>query len=157
MKTRDEKQVRYTLEDCLVNQRKLTELLKQVAQQNRELRLNEREDFFRMLPKALLTQGAVSPCSLVIGKGWFTFESVQALALRLADLTSNQVMLRTVKPEQVEVIIPIGDLWRFLYSKMLYYFPLAASEALHLSGENIPQQVQGAYSFSSSDKIEGGR
>jgi len=69
MKPRDEKQVRYTLEDCLVNQRKLVELLKQVAQENRELRLNEREDFFRMLPKALLTKGAVSPCSLVLGKG----------------------------------------------------------------------------------------
>jgi hypothetical protein len=58
MKTRDEKQVRYTLEDCLVNQRKLVELLKLVAQQNRELRSNEREDFFRMLPKGLLTQGS---------------------------------------------------------------------------------------------------
>ena len=110
-----------------------------------------------MLPKALLTQGAISPCSMVMGKGWFTFESLQALALRLADLTTNKVMLRTMKPEQVEVTIPISDLWRFLYSKMLYYFPLAASEALHLSGENIPQQIQGAYSFSSSDKIEGGR
>jgi len=31
------------------------------------------------------------------------------------------------------------------------------AEALHLSGENIPQQVQGSYSFSSSEKIEGGR
>lgn len=69
MKTRDEKQVRYTLEDCLVNQRKLVELLKRVTQENRELRLNEREDFFRMLPKALLTQGVVSPCSMVIGAG----------------------------------------------------------------------------------------
>jgi len=157
MKTRDEKQVRYTLEDCLVNQRKLTDLLKLVAQENRELRLNEREDFFRMLPKALLTQGAISPCSMVMGKGWFTFESLQALALRLADLTTNKVMLRTMKPEQVEVAIPIGDLWRFLYSKMLYYFPLAAAEALHLSGENIPQVQQGAYSFTSSEKLDAGR
>ena len=146
------------MEDCLVNQRKLTELLKLVAQQNRELRLNEREDFFRMLPKALLTQGAVSPCSLVIEKGWFTFESVQALALRMADLTSNKVLLKTTKPEQVEVTISIGELWRFLYSKLLYLFPLAAAEALHLSGENIPQVTQGAYSFTSSEKIqEGGR
>lgn len=157
MKQRDEKQVRYTLEDALVNQRKLTELVKLVAQQSRELRLNEREDFYRMLPKALLTQGAVSPCSLVIGRGWFTFESLQALALRLADLTGNQVLLRTTRPEQVEVTVSIGELWRFLYSKMLYYFPLAAAEALHLSGENIPLPVQGAYVFSSSEKIEGSR
>jgi hypothetical protein len=85
------------------------------------------------------------------------FESLQALALRLADITTNKVMLRTVKPEQVEVTIPIADLWRFLYSKMLYYFLLAAAEAFHLSGENIPQQVQGSYSFTSSEKIEGGR
>lgn len=77
--------------------------------------------------------------------------------MRLADLTSNQVMLRTLKPEPVEVTIPIGDLWRFLYSKMLYYFPLVASEALHLSGESIPQVQQGAYSFTSTEKIEGGR
>jgi len=154
MKTKDERQVRYTLEDCLVNQRKLVELLKLVMQENRELRLNEREDFFRMLPKALLTQGAISPCSMVMGKGWFTFESVQALALRLADLTTNKVILRTMKPEQVEATIPISDLWRFLYSKMLYYFPLAAAEALHLSGENIPQVQQGAYSFSSSERLE---
>ena len=90
MKTRDEKQVRYTLEDCLVKQRKLVELLKLVTQENRELRLNEREDFFKMLPKALLTQGAVSTCSMVMRKGWFTFESVLTLALRLADLTSRR-------------------------------------------------------------------
>jgi hypothetical protein len=68
MKPRDEKQVRYTLEDCLVNQRKLVDLLKLVAQENRELRLNERDDFFRILPKALLTQGAFNPCSMVIGE-----------------------------------------------------------------------------------------
>jgi hypothetical protein len=157
MKNRDEKQIRYTLEDCLVNQRKLVELLKLVAQENRELRLNEREDFFRMLPKALLTQDAISPCSMVNREGLVHVESVQALALRLADLTSSQVMLRTMKPEQVEVTIPIADLWRFLYSKMLYYFPLAAAEALHLSGENIPQVQQGAYSFTSSEKLDVGR
>jgi len=69
MKTRDEKQVRYSLEDCLVNQRKQVELLKLVMQENRELRLNEREEYFRMLPKALLTQGAVSPCSMVRKEG----------------------------------------------------------------------------------------
>lgn len=154
MKAKDESQVRYTLEDCLVNQRKLVELLKLVAQENRELHFNEREDFFRILAKGLLTQGAVCPCSMVVGKGWFTFESLQALALRMADLTTNKVLLRTTMPERTEVTLPIGDLWRFLYSRMLYYFPLAAAEALHLSGENIPQVQQGSYSFKSSERLE---
>jgi hypothetical protein len=42
-------------------------------------------------------------------------------------------------------------------SKLLYYFPLADAEALHLSGKNIQQQVQGAYSFTSSEKLEADR
>jgi hypothetical protein len=149
-----QKQIRYTLEDCLINQRKLSELLKVLIQENRALQLNEKEELFRMLPKALLTQGANNPVSMVIDKGWFTYASVQNLALRAADLTTDKVQLNTTRPEKVEVTILISDIWQFLYDKMLYYFPLAASEALHLSGENIPRTEQGSYSFSSSNIIE---
>lgn len=149
-----QKQIRYTLEDCLVNQRKLSELLKLLIVENRSLRLNEKEELYKMLPKALLTQGANNPVSMVIDKGWFTFASVQNLALRTADLTPDKVQLNNTRSEKVEVTIPISDIWQFLYDKILYYFPLACSEALHLSGENIPRVEQGSYVFSSTKKFE---
>ena len=108
-----------------------------------------------MLPKALLTQGATSPVSMVIDKGWFTFASLQSMALRVADLTSNKVELKTSRPEKITVAVDIKDLWQFLYDKMLYYFPLACSEAVHLSGENIPKTEQGSFVFSSKQKLGG--
>jgi len=108
-----------------------------------------------MLPKAMLTQGANNPVSMTINKGWFTFASVQNMALRVADLKHNKIQLKTSRPEIVEVIIDIKELWQFLYDKMLYYFPLACSEALHLSGENIPKTEQGSFVFSSKQKLGG--
>ena len=149
-----EKQIRYTLEDCLFNQRKLSELVKQLISDNRPLDMKEKPRYYELLPKSLLSQGATDPVSMVIQKGWFTFASIQNLAMRLADLTSDKVNLKTTRPEEVEITIPISELWQFLYDKMLYLFPLAAAEAVHLSGENIPRVEQGVYAFSSSQKLE---
>lgn len=149
----DHKQIRYTLEDCLKNQRKLSKMLKVLIQENRCLRLNEKDDFYSMLPKALLTQGAHDPVNMVIQQGWFTFSSLQNMFFRVADVTSDKVELHTLTPEEVTVTVDIKDLWQFLYDKMLYYLPLAASEALHLSGENIPRTEQGEFSFSSKTDL----
>jgi len=156
MKTKnDQKQIRYTLEDCLVNQRKLSSLFKQLIQENRCLRLNEKDKYYEILPKALLTQGATQPETMVINKGWFLFSSLQNMALRLADITSDKVELETSRPDKVKVIVDIKELWQFLYEKCLFYFPLACSEALHLSGENVPFKEQGDFSFSSKTKLDG--
>jgi len=156
MKNKSDQQIRYTLEDCLVHQRKLSTMLKDLIQENRCLRLNEKEEFYQILPKAMLTQGAYDPVNMVIEKGWFTFSSLQNMFLRVADLTSNKVRLKTSRPEVVEVTVEIKDLWEFLYEKMLYYFPLACSEALHLSGENVPRTEQGEFTFSSKNNLLGG-
>jgi hypothetical protein len=152
-----QKQIRYTLEDCLVNQRKFSDLVQQLIRDNRPLDLREKPRYYELLPKSLLSQGASEPVSMVIQKGWFTFASIQNLAMRLADLTTDKVSLKTTRPEEVEITIPISELWQFLYDKLLYLFPLAAAEAVHLSGENIPRTEQGVYSFTSSKKLEGRR
>lgn len=149
-----QKQIRYTLEDCLFNQRKLSMLVQQLIRDNRPLNRKEKELYYELLPKSLLSQGAVDPVSMVIEKGWFTFASIQNFAMRLADLSSDKVNLKTTRPEAVEITIPISEPWQFLYDKMLYLFPLAAAEAVHLSGENIPRAEQGVYSFSSSQKLD---
>jgi hypothetical protein len=152
----DQKQIRYTLEDCLKHQRKLSNLVKTLIQENRCLSFNEKEELYNILPKAMLTQGASIPVSMVINKGWFTFSSLQNMFLRVADLTSNKIELHTSKPEEVTVTVEIHELWQFLYDKMLYYFPLACSEALHLSGENVPRTEQGEFMFSAKTKLDGG-
>ncbi|UCD13368.1 MAG: hypothetical protein JSW60_07370 [Thermoplasmatales archaeon] len=149
-----QKQIRYTLEDCLFNQRKLSVLVQQLIRDNRPLDMKEKLRYYELLPKSLLSQGATDPVSIVIQKGWFTFASIQSLAMRLADLTSDKVSLKTSRPEEVEITVPISELWSFLYDKLLYLFPLSAAEAVHLSGENIPRAEQGVYSFSSSQKLE---
>ncbi len=149
-----QKQIRYTLEDCLFNQRKLSELVQLLITDNRPLALNEKPRYYELLPKSLLSQGATDPVSMVIEKGWFTFASIQNLAMRLADLTTDKVSLKTTRPEEVEITVPIHELWSFLYDKLLYLFPLAAAEAVHLSGENIPRTEQGVYSFTSSQKLD---
>lgn len=152
----DQRQVRYTLEDCLDNQRRLSDLLKMVIAENRCLTAGEKTLMYSVLPKALLTQGATLPVNVVIGKGWFTFASVQNLLLRLADVDGNRLRLSTSRPEEVAVMVDIGELWQFVYDKVLYFFPLAASEALHLSGENVPRVEQGVFSFSAKDSLDKG-
>ncbi|UCF12073.1 MAG: hypothetical protein JSW06_08525 [Thermoplasmatales archaeon] len=149
-----QKQIRYTLEDCLANQRKLSDLVQQLINDNRPLNIKEKLRYYELLPKSLLSQGASEPVSMVIQKGWFTFASIQNLAMRLADLTTDKVCLKTTRPEEVEITIPISELWQFLYDKLLYLFPLAAAKAVHLSGENILRTEQGVYSFSSSQRLD---
>jgi len=153
-KEKIEQQVRLTLQDCLSYQEKLRGLLQILIQEDRPLTSLEKQRFFEMLPKALLSKGTIEPVHLVIEKGWFTYASVQSMALQMADLATNRVSLRTTRPEVVECIISIGDLWRFLYGKVLYLFPLASAEAIHISAESVKRSQQGAYEFSSKGVLE---
>lgn len=153
MKDKKEKQLRLTLHDTLFFQNELRTLLKKLISENRPLLFKEKEKFFEMLPKALLSQGAVAPVYFVYNNGWFIFSSVQNVAHRLADLDTNNISLKTTRPENVEIIIPIGELWQFLYDKVLYLFPQACSEAIHISAESLERTVQGAYDFSSKEDL----
>jgi len=153
-KEKNEQQVRMTLQDCLFHQDKLRGLLQQLIQENRSLTFQEKPRFFEMLPKALLSKGTMEPVHMVIEKGWFTFASIQTMALQIADLTTNKVSLRTTRPEKVEIIISIGELWQFLYFKILYLFPLAGAEAIHISAESVKRLQQGTYEFSSKEALE---
>lgn len=143
-----QKQIRMTLQDTLYFQDKLRELIKLLRDENRCLTHTEKQKYFMMLPKALLSQGSVDPTYFVQSDGWFIFSSVQNLALRLADLSTDKVFMKTTRPENVEITIPISDLWGFLYDKFLYLFPQATAEAIHISAESVERSRQEAYEFS---------
>jgi hypothetical protein len=154
IKTDQGKQIRLTLEDALKYQENLKQKLKLLISENRALKYTERKQFFELLTKALLSQGATDPCYFVYNQGWFIFESVQTLAHRIADLNTNKVRLKTTRPKQVEIVLPIGELWSFLYRKMLYLFPQASAEAIHISAESVEKPKQGSYKFSSRGDLE---
>jgi len=149
------KQVRYTLEDCLHFQNKMKDLVKKKITENTPLTEKEKPLFFKYLPKALMSQGAVDPACAFIEGGWFKFASIQSLAHRMADLTTSKVFLKTTRPEKVEVTIPIRELWQFLYDKMLYLFPQATSEAIHISAESVERPQQKSFDFSSKGDLSG--
>jgi hypothetical protein len=153
MKYDQEKQVRLTLEDALKYQNKLKEKLKILINENRPLGYNEKKIFFEMITKSLLSQGATDSVYFVKNDGWFIFASTQNLAHRLADINSIKIKLITNRPEKVEVIVDISELWQFLYDKFLYYFPQACSEALHISAESVERPKQGSYKFSSKGDL----
>jgi len=152
-----EKQIRMTLQDCLINQGRLRELLQTLIRENRPLSFNEKKDFYLLLPKALLSQGSTDPAYLVINNGWFIFSSVQNLGHRLADIYANKVFLKTTRPENVEITVEIKELWQFLYDKILYLFPQANAEAIHISAESVERPQQGAYSFTSKEALKNDR
>jgi len=148
-----EKQTRYTLEDCLYNQQKLRDLLKILIADNRPLTHKEKKDFYDYVPNALLSSGAVDPVNIVIGKGWFVFESLQTMAQRFAEIQTNNVLLRTTRPEPFEIKVSIAELWRIFYNKILYVYPQAAAEAIHISAESVERPQQGSYSFTSKEAL----
>jgi len=152
-----QKQVRMTLHDTLATQDKLRDLVRLLINENRPLTLQEKQQYYQLLPNALLSQGATDPVYFVKDDGWFIFESVQALAHRLGDLNSTNINLKTTRPKQVEITISIDELWMFLYRKMLYLFPQANSEAIHLSAESIERQQQKSFKFSSQEDLNAGK
>ena len=147
------KQIRLTLEDALKYQEKLKERLKILISENRPLEHNEKKTFFEMVTKSLLSQGCTEPVYFVKDNGWFIFQSSQTLAHRLADISTNRLKLKTDRPEKVEIIVEISELWQFLYDKFLYYFPQACGEALHISAESVERTKQGSYKFSSKGDL----
>ena len=151
--TDKEKQIRMTLQDCLYNQGRLREMLKVLINENRPLTHKEQLEFYNVLPKALISQGATDPIYFVYENGWFIFQSCQTLAHRIADLTGNKIKLSTTRPEKVELELDISELWKFLYDKILFLFPQASAEAIHLSAETIERPQQGAYDFSSKEEL----
>ena len=156
MRTKPEqkKQIRLTLEDSLRYQDRLKEKLKILISENRPLGFKERKPFFEMITKSLLSQGANDPVYFVKDGGWFIFSSAQNLAHRLADINTNRIQLSTHRPEKVEIVVDICELWGFLYDKFLYLFPKACSEALHLSAESVERPKQGSYKFSAKGGLE---
>lgn len=148
------KQRRYTLEDCITNQKNLTALIKLLISQNRPLNTKEKQKFYDMLPKALLSQGTSDQVSFVIENGWFTFASVQNMALRFAQLKNKKICLKTEIPVKVETTINISELWSFLFSKLLFLYPKATGEAIHMSAETIERAKQGAFVFDSGAVLE---
>ena len=114
----------------------------------------EKNDFYEILPKALISQGTADPVYFVHNNGWFIFPSIQNLAHRFADLTSSKIRLKTTKPENIEVVVLISELWEVLYEKILYLFPLASAEAIHISAENVERTQQGAFKFSSKEELK---
>jgi len=148
------KQIRLTLEDTIHYQEQFRELLRSLISENRPLTTSEKPRYFQLLPKALLSQGAVDPVYFVYDKGWFIFSSVQNLAHRLADLYTDKVFLRTSRPEQVEITIPIGELWEYLYDKCLFLFPQACGEAIHMSAESVERPQQKSYEFTAREELK---
>jgi hypothetical protein len=148
------KQIRLTLEDTIHFQNQFRELLRSLISENRPLTHGEKPRYFQLLPKALMSQGAVDPVYFVYDKGWFIFSSVQNLAHRLADLYTDKVFLRTSRPEQVEITIPIGELWQYLYEKCLFLFPQACGEAIHMSAESVERPQQKSYEFTAREELK---
>jgi len=147
------KQVRLTLEDALKYQDKLKEKLKLLISENRALEYTERKQFFETISKALLSQDASDPVYFVKNNGWFIFASAQNMAQRMADVKASKIKLRTNRPEKVEIVVDISVLWQFLYDKLLYLFPQACSEAIHISAESIEKPKQGSYKFSAKGDL----
>lgn len=147
------RQVRHTLEDTLSFQDEFSELFKLLINENRPMRLNERKRSKQIMPKALLSQGAVECITLVIEGGWFTFASLQNMILRVSEINENMVRLTTHKPEHNVQVGSIGELWKFIYNQLLYYFPLAAAESLRISKESMFKTEQESYEFDSLEEI----
>jgi len=143
------KQIRLTLEDALKYQAMLKENIKILISENRALTYREKKPFFEMITKSLLSQGCTYPIYFVKDNGWFIFASAQSLTQRLADIKTSKIKLITNRPERIEIVVDISELWQFLYDKFLFLFPQACAEALHISAESIERAKQGSYKFSS--------
>ena len=61
--------------------------------------------------------------------------------------------MKTDRPEEVETVVDIAELWRFLYDKFLYLFPQACAEALHLSAESVERARMGTFKFSAKGDL----
>lgn len=153
MKKDKYEQQRKTLEDTLKAQGKLRELVISLRDNNRPLNEMELKDFYKLVPKAFLSAGSVEACTMVLEKGWFVFASVQSMALRFAELTTDKVQLNTSRPEEITVTIPISELWGFLYDKLSYLYPQACNEAVRISAESVERPQQNSYEFTSKDSL----
>ena len=114
--------------NCLASQENLRKLLKKKIKENKPLTPTEKQEFYRLLPLALLSQGTLNPVHNASENGWFIWESFQSLCHRMGDLTTKYVSLKTDKPETVEVIGEIKELWTFIHDKCNYLFPLAVEQ-----------------------------
>ena len=146
-------QIRKTLEDTLKKQDEMSDLIRQLRDENRPMKLNERKELRGLMVKSLLSQGAIECVTLVIEGGWFTFASLQNMILRVSEIDENMVRLITHKPEHNIQVGSIGELWKFIYDQLQYYYPLAAAEAIRISKESIYKVEQGLYNFDSREAI----
>lgn len=145
-------QKRFTLDDCINAQNTLRSVLLELIEEDRTLADKERNGYFKLIPKALISQGTDEPLTFVLNKGWFTFESLQTFAIRLGLMKSNHIKLETTLPDKICICVNIRTLWQILFNKLLYYYPKATSEATHISAEQIKQTEQKATEFTSKEK-----
>ena len=147
------RQVRKTLEDTQSNQKELKDLLKLLINENRAMRLNEREQLPGIMAKAMLSQGATECITLIIQSGWFTFASLQSLILRVSEINEPYIRLETHRPTSNVQKGSIAEIWKYIYEQLQYYFPLASAEAVRLSKESSFMVEQEAYDFDSTQEV----
>ena len=146
-------QIRKTLEDCLKYREDLSDLIRQLRDENRHMTATERKRLPKLMALSLLSQGAGECVTLVIEGGWFTFASLQNMILRVSEINENLIRLTTHKPSHNVQTGSIGELWKFIYDQLQYYFPLAAAEAIRMSKESQYKIEQQAYDFDSREEI----
>jgi hypothetical protein len=154
MQDKSEKQQRHTLIDCENSQFKMMKDVKKLKAENKPVDSKMKQLFLDNMTMALLSQGSNEEFHIKLKGVSFIFAHFQSFGMRLCmDLNTSFVKLSMKEPYDVEVAVPISDLWEIFLSKLPFFMSRSRSEAMRSSAEHEKREEQGAYGFGSEGAI----
>jgi len=144
-KNKERKQERLTYQDTINSQEELLTLLGWKIRKNVGLSDKEAKEFPKLLGDALLSQGNKHRLYYEHGNRKIPLGCVHTFSLKMKSIQGPQ---QNLNYEDLNIIVPISDLWQLLYDSYLNIFPSAIEESIHISKEIPHREKDEGFEFS---------
>lgn len=146
------RQERKTFEDVVDFQNELLHIIRRKERTKSPLTESESEKVRFLYPRSILSHGS--------SKVYFKNSDGRVISFRhITEFIENLLNVRTSKVELIDgitsirYVVPIEKLWMVLRNELVYLFPFAREEAIHMSPESITRESATAYKFSLDEKL----
>jgi len=149
-KTRQE---RKTFEDVVDFQNELLHIVMKKEELKKPLTTTESQKVRFLYPRSILSHGS--------SRFYFRNDDGRVTCFRhITEFIEDMLTIRTDKVQLLDgtthtnYVVPIEKLWRALRKELVYLFPYAREEAIHMSPESITREEASAYKFSLDKKMD---
>lgn len=147
------RQERKTFEDVVDFQNHLLEIIMEKEKKKKPLTEKEASEVRFLYPRSVLSHGS-SKFLFKNDDGRITpFRHITEFIEEILNVRSSSVSLKDGLTGKT-FVVPIEKLWAALRRELVFIYPYAREEAIHMSPESITREAKSSFKFTLDEKLE---